>query len=273
MGTEQPRFRQTDPDGSIPQRRIFLLGQMKIINLLVRPDVHGADDDGLSCQFLRCFPVCPELLLLRGHVVVLQIKKFAAKQTDTPGIVLQGSADVIQPPNVGIKPDAPAVPGGVGLAPERLPQPVFFLFLLLFPGVCGNGFCIRIDAHCPGESIHNGGFPLHGRIQLTQPHHRLHWIRAGIFMVRARMAVWEFSEPRRVRNARIFSLSSWTVSLGVRSSATRITGSRVSRDSSFPPLRQRISRLEISTTSGSFLDSTRSAARACMYSSVMVENI
>ena len=82
-------------------------------------------------------------------------------------------------------------------------------------------------------------------------------------MVRARMAVWEFSEPRRVRNARIFSLSSWTVSLGVRSSATRITGSRVSRDSSLPP-RQRISRLEISTTS---------AARACMYSSVMVENI
>jgi len=48
---------------------------------------------------------------------------------------------------------------------------------------------------------------------------------AGMFMVRARIAVWELGEPALVTNERTMAWSSWTVSDGARSSATRMTGS------------------------------------------------
>ena len=60
-------------------------------------------------------------------------------------------------------------------------------------------------------------------------------IRAGIFIVRARIAVCEFVDPPRVTNERTMFLSSCTVSDGARSSARRIDGSSpVIFDSSTP---------------------------------------
>ena len=53
----------------------------------------------------------------------------------------------------------------------------------------------------------------------------LHWIRAGMFMLRARMAVWLLALPSRVTKPSSRLLSSRTVSEGARSSATRMEGS------------------------------------------------
>lgn len=89
-------------------------------------------------------------------------------------------------------------------------------------------------------------------------------ISAGIFIIRARIAVWEFVEPCTVTKARILLLSICTVSLGVRSSATMIDGSMVLQSICSSPDRLRTSRLEISLTS---------AERACIYSSSMLANI
>ena len=52
-------------------------------------------------------------------------------------------------------------------------------------------------------------------------------INAGIAMVLAKIAVWEFVEPCTVTNESTLSLSSCTVSDGARSSAKMITGSSV----------------------------------------------
>ena len=89
-------------------------------------------------------------------------------------------------------------------------------------------------------------------------------ISAGMFIIRARIAVWEFVEPWTVTNARILRLSICTVSLGVRSSATMMDGSICAQSSSSSPLRFRIRRFEISFTS---------AERACMYSSSIFAKI
>ena len=50
-------------------------------------------------------------------------------------------------------------------------------------------------------------------------------ISAGILMVRARIAVWEFTDPCTVTKDNTRSLFNCTVSEGARSSATMITGS------------------------------------------------
>ena len=81
-------------------------------------------------------------------------------------------------------------------------------------------------------------------------------ISAGMFIIRARIAVWEFVEPWTVTNARILRLS--------RSSATMMDGSICAQSSSSSPLRFRIRRFEISFTS---------AERACMYSSSIFAKI
>ena len=86
--------------------------------------------------------------------------------------------------------------------------------------------------------------------------------RAGIPMVRAKIAVWELEEPSVVTKASRLSLSICTVSLGARSSAMIITGSMISC-LSVCPIRMRIRRSEISLTS---------AARPCIYSSSIEAN-
>ena len=79
-------------------------------------------------------------------------------------------------------------------------------------------------------------------------------------MVRAKMAVWLLEEPWRVMKPRSFVLSSCTVSLGVRSSATRMAGWSAIMSASPTPRRTLTTRREMSFTS---------AARARMYSSSM----
>ena len=59
-------------------------------------------------------------------------------------------------------------------------------------------------------------------------------ISAGMFIIRARIEVWELAEPFKVTKARIFALSIWTVSEGVRSSATIMEGSGILFISSMP---------------------------------------
>ena len=83
---------------------------------------------------------------------------------------------------------------------------------------------------------------------------------AGMFMLRARIAVWEFGDPCSVINPSSMSFSSWTVSLGARSSAIRITGFVRKPDSTASPERIFSSRSVMSFTS---------AARARKYSSSM----
>ena len=73
-------------------------------------------------------------------------------------------------------------------------------------------------------------------------------------MMRARMAVWLLEEPWRVTKARILSLGSCTVSLGVRSSATRMPGSSMEKPV-LPPHRMFTRRVAMSFTS---------TERACM---------
>ena len=68
-------------------------------------------------------------------------------------------------------------------------------------------------------------------------------------MVLARIAVCEFADPSLVTNARSFSLSIWTVSLGARSSATTITGSSPIAPPLSLPLKIFTIRSEISFTS------------------------
>ena len=74
-------------------------------------------------------------------------------------------------------------------------------------------------------------------------------------MVRARMAVWLDPDPPAVMKPRIFSLSSWTVSDGARSSAARMTGTSEAMPPATTPHRMPKIRLDTSFTS---------AARACM---------
>ena len=74
-------------------------------------------------------------------------------------------------------------------------------------------------------------------------------INAGIFIIRARIAVWELVDPCTVTNASIFSLSICTVSLGVKSSATIIDGSVFSQSGCSSPLKLLTRRLDISFTS------------------------
>ena len=74
-------------------------------------------------------------------------------------------------------------------------------------------------------------------------------IRAGMFIIRARIAVWELVEPWTVTNARILSLSIWTVSLGLKSSATITDGSIELKSVSSCPLKLRTRRSEISLIS------------------------
>ena len=81
-----------------------------------------------------------------------------------------------------------------------------------------------------------------------------------MFMVRARMAVWLLEEPWRVMKPRSLDLSSCTVSLGVRSSATRMAGLSDIMSASSTPISTLTTRREMSFTS---------AARARMYSSSM----
>ena len=99
-------------------------------------------------------------------------------------------------------------------------------------------------------------FPFHSSLIFTP-------IIAGIFIVLAKIAVWEFEEPSSVTKPRSFSLSSCTVSLGARSFATTITDS-----SKFPisisPLKIRMTRSLISFTS---------TLRALKYSSSISANI
>ncbi len=89
-------------------------------------------------------------------------------------------------------------------------------------------------------------------------------ISAGMFIILARIAVWELVEPCTVTKARIFDLSICTVSLGLKSSATMMEGSMDARSTSSCPIRFLTRRLEISFTS---------AALAFMYSSSILANI
>ena len=89
-------------------------------------------------------------------------------------------------------------------------------------------------------------------------------ITAGIFIVLARIAVWELDEPYIVANPSTFSLSSCTVSLGARSSAATIQGSVISRVPLLTPQRISSTRSETSFTS---------AARPCIYASSIDANI
>ena len=79
-----------------------------------------------------------------------------------------------------------------------------------------------------------------------------------MFMLRARIAVWEFGEPCSVINPSSMSFSNCTVSLGARSSAIRITGWVRKPDSTASPESIFTRRFVISFTS---------AARARKYSS------
>ena len=72
---------------------------------------------------------------------------------------------------------------------------------------------------------------------------------AGIAMVLARIAVWEFKEPCTVTKERTLSLSICTVSDGARSSATMIAGSSFKDASVSSPFKMEIRRSEISLTS------------------------
>ena len=71
----------------------------------------------------------------------------------------------------------------------------------------------------------------------------------GIFIMRARIAVWELAEPFWVTMARILSFSNCTVSLGARSSARIITGSGIASALTCVPLKIAIRRPEISLIS------------------------
>ncbi len=88
-------------------------------------------------------------------------------------------------------------------------------------------------------------------------------IKAGMFIILARIAVWELVDPFLVTNAKTFVLSSCKVSLGAKSSATKIYGSSVRNELSAFPCNILIRRLEISFTS---------AARSFIYSSSIDEN-
>ena len=83
-------------------------------------------------------------------------------------------------------------------------------------------------------------------------------------MVLARIAVWEFAEPYLVTNPNSLDLSICTVSLGAKSSATRMTGSSISAISCPFPLSTLTILSEISFTS---------AALAFIYSSSIAANI
>ena len=87
---------------------------------------------------------------------------------------------------------------------------------------------------------------------------------AGIFIVLAKIAVCEFEEPYIVAKPNTFSLSSWTVSLGTRSSAATMTGSSVANATFSAPDKMFKIRSETSFTS---------AARPCIYASSIAENI
>ena len=89
-------------------------------------------------------------------------------------------------------------------------------------------------------------------------------IRAGIFMVLARIAVWELALPSSVTNPSSLDLFICTVSLGARSLAARITGSSPGSFPSRRPWRMPTTRSAMSFTS---------AERACMYSSSILANI
>ncbi len=80
-------------------------------------------------------------------------------------------------------------------------------------------------------------------------------ITAGMFIVLARIEVWELELPFSVTKARIFDLSSCTVSEGARSSAPTITGT-----SDLIPVSSALASIEISLSDISLT----SAALACM---------
>ena len=73
--------------------------------------------------------------------------------------------------------------------------------------------------------------------------------KAGMPIVLARIAVWEFVEPCTVTKASTLSLSNWTVSDGARSSAIIITGSSPVKPEDELPLKTLITRSDISFTS------------------------
>ena len=87
---------------------------------------------------------------------------------------------------------------------------------------------------------------------------------AGIFIVRAKIAVWEFVEPPCVTKDSTISLSSCTVSLGAKSSEAKMTGVSVTSPPSWLPDRIDTTRSEMSFTS---------AARSRIYSSSIDANI
>ena len=74
-------------------------------------------------------------------------------------------------------------------------------------------------------------------------------IKAGIPIVRAKIAVCDMEEPFSVTNARIFDLSSCMVSLGARSSAAKITASPKFCEDVPPLLKFEMTRSDISLTS------------------------
>ena len=122
---------------------------LKIVHLLVGPDVQGADDHPLAAHGCGDILVGLELLLLGGVVAGRQIQKLRAEQADALAVVGLDGGHILGRADVAVDHHLPAVQGYVLLALHGLHQLFHFLLLGLLGLERGQRDSSGSMATCP----------------------------------------------------------------------------------------------------------------------------
>ena len=135
---------------------IFLFIQVKVIHLLVRPDIQGTDNHLPAGHQLRHLAVNLELLLLRGIIALFQIQKFAAEQADALRVITQSARDIGNASDIGVQTDLLPVRRHRFLSFQLKEQPGALLVSLKLRLHLRQRLLIRIHQEGTGIAVHHG---------------------------------------------------------------------------------------------------------------------
>ena len=133
------RSRQADADRAEAERRVILVIEIEVTDLLVRADVERADDNLLAGHHLSDCSVRLELLLLCRIVIALQVQKLRAEKTNSGSVILKDEVEIADPADIRVQLDLAA-----GLRDCLLALQLTKQSLLLF--LCGRLLLILLQS-------------------------------------------------------------------------------------------------------------------------------
>ena len=154
------------------QGRIFLLGQFKIVNFLVRAYVKRSYNDLFPAHFFRCVAVFEKLLVLSRKTVFFKIYKFAAEKSDSARVIGYYGGNVMRVADVCIYPDAFAAFCFVRLALQAEQQLIMFFVELFTDFVIDNFIVIGVYIQYSAAAVKYGGFAVMRKVYFTRANKR-----------------------------------------------------------------------------------------------------